>query len=575
MTSTAIVQNEIERFLRSSEPEVLCITGEWGVGKTYTWQLRLDELRAKRAVGLARYSYVSLFGVNSIEGLKQSIFENMKFILPEGQTGYDRMVGGANRAFQQSKRLVHAAAAIPMVGDALTKISQPFLFSSIYNQIICIDDLERSGANLTVKDVFGLISFFREQKGCKIVLLLNEGKLEHGTQSERDFKEYFEKVIDAKIVFAPTPTEAAAIAFPGDDGLPMLLKEYSVKLGIKNIRVMKKIERLLGIVMSAVPNLSEDIRRQTVHSLVIFGWCKFDSGANPPPLDYLREGSLFRAVERQTTKTKATEEETRWDAILLTYEFSHLDEFDLALMNFVSSSILDIDEFKLQAAKQEATLQLSKQVGSFDRAFRPLHDSFLDNEQEVFDALISGVKNNLNVVSLPNLGAVVDLLTRLGQITTANQLIDFVLKEAPGDFWFQDDPFRRVLHSDRLKQIIAERKEASKPELNFEQDLIAAAQSFSNNEKLAQLAALPPEAYLNLFEGKTGSDLNRVILSALEFRRISNATPDMTKIVQMAENALRIIGKRSALNALRVEKYGVSNSVESDAVEDAALETDR
>jgi hypothetical protein len=32
MTSTALVQTEIRRFLRSEDPEVLCITGKWGVG---------------------------------------------------------------------------------------------------------------------------------------------------------------------------------------------------------------------------------------------------------------------------------------------------------------------------------------------------------------------------------------------------------------------------------------------------------------------------------------------------------------------------------------------------------------
>lgn len=117
----------------------------------------------------------------------------------------------------------------------------------------------------------------------------------------------------------PTPPEAAAIAFPYDDTLFKLLREYSAKLGIKNIRVMKKIERLVGIVVSAVPNLSDDIRRQIVHSLVIFGWCKFDSGANPPPLGYLGEGALARAVERQTSKTTPSEDERRWDAIRAIY----------------------------------------------------------------------------------------------------------------------------------------------------------------------------------------------------------------------------------------------------------------
>jgi hypothetical protein len=558
MTSTTAVQNEIERFLRSPEPEVLCITGDWGVGKTYNWQVKLDQMRTNRAVGLARYSYVSLFGINSLEGLKQSIFENLKFIVPEGQTGYDRMVSGANRTFQQGKRLVQAASAIPIAGDALAKISQPFLFSSIFNQIICIDDLERRGDNLTIKDVFGLISYLREQKSCKIVLLLNEAKLE-----QVEYKEYFEKVIDAKIVFSPTPPEAAAIAFPSDDILSKLVREYSVRLGIKNIRVMKKIERLVRIAVSAIPEMSDEIRRQTVQSLVIFGWCKFDSGSNPPPLEYLGEGSLARAVERQTSNTKASEDEKRWDAIRTRYDFGYADDFDLDLMKFVDTSVIDIDEIVLEAGKQEAALQRNKQSGSFESAFRPLHDSFLDNEDEVCNAMISGVKDNLEVVSLANFDAVVSTLERLGRTAMVAELIDFVVKEAPSDYWLNDDPFRRVIKSERLKKIIAERREVAKPALNFERDLVESAQNF-NKEKIAELADVSQESYLKLFESKKGEELRRIVLAALAFRQIGNATPQMKEIVEKAEGALRAIGKRSALQALRMENFGVSLSTTLD-----------
>jgi DNA replication protein DnaC len=35
MTTTGLVRDEIDRFLRFEEPEVIAITGEWGVGKTY------------------------------------------------------------------------------------------------------------------------------------------------------------------------------------------------------------------------------------------------------------------------------------------------------------------------------------------------------------------------------------------------------------------------------------------------------------------------------------------------------------------------------------------------------------
>jgi hypothetical protein len=225
-------------------------------------------------------------------------------------------------------------------------------------------------------------------------------------------------------------------------------------------------------------------------------------------------------------------------------------------MNLVRNSILDAEELTAQTIKQEAAIQRTKQTGSFENAFRPLHDSFIDNEEEVVSALVSGVKNNLTVVSLPNVDAVVDILARLGQIARASELINFVVREAPSDFWLQEDPFHRALLSDRLKQVTTDRREAAEPKLDFEKDLIAAAQNF-NREKLSQLAALSQEDYLKLFESKTGEEMRRVVLSALDFRRISNASSDMRQIVKNAESALRTLGKRSALNAFRVQKFGV------------------
>src|SRR6266481_5973212 len=71
------VNEEIARFLGSGEAEVLCIRGKWGVGKTWTWAKALEAAQQSSAVGLPRYSYVSLFGVNSLDELKFSIFENV------------------------------------------------------------------------------------------------------------------------------------------------------------------------------------------------------------------------------------------------------------------------------------------------------------------------------------------------------------------------------------------------------------------------------------------------------------------------------------------------------------------
>ncbi|MBV9560206.1 MAG: hypothetical protein JOY90_07065 [Bradyrhizobium sp.] len=79
-----------------------------------------------------------------------------------------------------------------------------------------------------------------------------------------------------------------------------------------------------------------------------------------------------------------------------------------------------------------------------------------------------------------------------------------------------------------------------------------------NEEKLALLAQVPEADYMALFESASGEQLDRVVSSALTYRQISNATNNMTTVIAKAEGALRTIGRKSRLNALRLQKYGVS-----------------
>ena len=75
MTPTERAQAELKRFLSTEDAETLCFSGHWGVGKTYTWQTLLTEATNANEVGLRRYAYVSLFGINSLDDLKLTIFE--------------------------------------------------------------------------------------------------------------------------------------------------------------------------------------------------------------------------------------------------------------------------------------------------------------------------------------------------------------------------------------------------------------------------------------------------------------------------------------------------------------------
>ena len=76
IVSINLVKKEISRFLASTDPEVVCIRGKWGIGKTYTWNALLKEAKEAGKVGLNGYSYVSLFGLENLDQVRLSVFEN-------------------------------------------------------------------------------------------------------------------------------------------------------------------------------------------------------------------------------------------------------------------------------------------------------------------------------------------------------------------------------------------------------------------------------------------------------------------------------------------------------------------
>ena len=71
------VKDCLIRFLESDEASIVAIRGAWGVGKTYFWnELVAEVANSSIHPSIKSYSYISLFGVDSLEGFKYSIFEN-------------------------------------------------------------------------------------------------------------------------------------------------------------------------------------------------------------------------------------------------------------------------------------------------------------------------------------------------------------------------------------------------------------------------------------------------------------------------------------------------------------------
>jgi hypothetical protein len=339
--SIKLVNEEIEKFLRREEAEVLCIRGKWGVGKTYTWAKQLEAAQRANAVKRPRYSYVSLFGVNSLDELKFATFENV-ITLSEGVKKADLETLDA---FISSKvgwrKYTRIAQSLPLLKGFVGPDTAALVsFMTIRDQIVCIDDLERRGKNLDVNDVLGLISYLREQRNCKVVLILNDEQL---GDDRRSFDKNLEKVVDLSLVYEPSLAESTKIAVTASDDTSRLVAERCTTLGITNIRVIKRVLRFVEALKPLLAAYDEDVFKVAVGSIVLFSW-SHDQPEEAPPL-------LFLKGKTQDTfglnrKSEIPPNEAAWNTLLEAYGYIWTDDLDIVLIDGICDGYYDPERVK-------------------------------------------------------------------------------------------------------------------------------------------------------------------------------------------------------------------------------------
>jgi hypothetical protein len=554
MTSTKLVKSEIKRFLASKDPEVLCITGAWGVGKTYTWKTLLEDAAEGGSLGLTSYSYASLFGLSSLAELKLTIAENLQVLRTDDLVIDQGKTKAKNFLLGSVKHLKGFTSAIPFVGKAISE-SGDLYFSLVANgQLVCIDDLDRRGEKLRVEDVLGLVSFLKEEKKCKVVLLLNEEQLQG--KDKDAFDRLFEKVIDARLVFVPTAAEAVAIAITGTDEISRRIAQNCERLGISNIRVIKKIERLVREIDSIVSDRSEAVRVQTAHTLTLLGWTKFQPDL-APPFEFYATDSFSRYVDDK----ELSEEEVTWTSITERYGFADMDGYDAVLMDCIKTGIADVDAIKAKAREQDEAQGDRFALAAIGDGFRLLHDSFDDNLDEVVMSISDTLAQNYRFVSLNTLNDTISMLKNLDRPDDARRLLEFFEKNQKDDpdFWNPDnDPLRRPISDPDLKKVSDRVRASNIPVFEPVREMLNAAASMNSATVKEVADRVTADDIYSFIKERRGDDMRAVIGAGLGYKRISNASPDMQTIVRATIKALKRIGTESKLNEIRIKKHGVS-----------------
>ena len=451
--SLETVKSVIEKFVQNKRSDLLTIKGNWGVGKTYFWQNTVAELSRKSQIAHKNYSYVSLFGVNTLESLKSSLMASQ---IASNAISKDSFTSGSV-LISKLKGVATFIEKNPKVRAWTDGWANELAYQIVNDSLICFDDIERKSESINLKDILGLASFLKEQRNCKIVFILNQGTLTE--KDAEEFQKYNEKVVDIELEFNPTSEETFEYIFDKSHQYFELIKSSCTILKIKNIRILQRIKRFIEELLPFLINLEEIVCKQIISSIILFVWFYYDKDKETLPFESLENFSPVSLYIKKTyNNEEPTEAEQEMYKLLSDYGYSRTDELAKELISFVKKGFLE-DSFLEELKKKNDEAIAQKGKASYSDVWK-LHRTSLDlDENEFIEKLVSAFRLQEKYLSYSNLFEVVNLLRRYERNTLANELIDeflpkkidhktlSIMKRIPGySEYLKDEYFSKKLN---------------------------------------------------------------------------------------------------------------------------------
>ena len=162
------------------------------------------------------------------------------------------------------------------------------------------------------------------------------------------------------------------------------------------------------------------------------------------------------------------------------------------------------------------------------------------------------------LISPVNLNGTVSLLKDLGRTEQAKELIDFYIASRTGRLICSTLPTRHLAAKllDPDVRAAFEKKRDAVREQREPKDILAIADRQGLVARGCRvLAAVSVDEYYKLFTENERDEMQRMIWTALSFEKVGYSTGQ--EIAKRAREALKRIGRESAINARRVRRYGV------------------
>ena len=568
----------------SSDDQVMAIRGPWGVGKTYLWDAYIQNRISRCDLPQAAYSYVSLFGKSSLLDVRASIFQSARRIStfenndrkfckrpgdPAGLFTRHPWICDANDKLKARSWpmdwLTNLARSIPLL-DKQGGIIASLQYRLVRDYIVCFDGLEHRNSSLSVRDVMSLAEELARHKGCKVVLIFNHNSFSDDIDKD-EFEACREKIVDALFDFAPSHGENLACIFDASDPIFPKLERLAIALNLKNIRVIKKLKKLIDTFLPALETADELILDEFLNHATILCWSYF-MGGEALPYEFVRsrleENSWAFFFGKK--EDELTPEEKRYREITSVVQLSP-SIFDDYIATFLESGYSNFHSLKLDVAELGSKADVRHAHEELNFIWKRYTNTFSDNQEKLVASLRDSLSRNVDRIGISEYCVALEWLADFGEDVSMH--VDSYIDSHGQDLARLDRHdvllTRRVTYKpllDRIRMI-----QALHSHLNIDQVAMRIAENRGwNIEDIDFLASSSSEDFLNWLRSEPVDLPIKLKRGLLVFAELQGGSSQdaikYRKIYRSVRLALSEIASTSRLNQKRLKHlYGIDVEV--------------
>lgn len=454
-TELTIKLNKLLNDAKNKEGFVLSLNGEWGIGKTVFWKNYSQENLIKD--DNEKVAYISLFGKDSLEAINSTILLEIS----KKQKNLNLVKGlkqKYNAALSTINNLTYGIGGV--LGSALLSALDNDFFE---NKIICFDDFERISDNLSHKDIMGLISNLKEDKKCKIVMIMHQDKITDHTDNEKNnkFNEYKEKLVDIELYYSPSIEDLYSLVenMLEHENFKSYMLKYLIDKDIKNLRIMKRIIRALNDFSFIMEweFLNEQIKQEIIENILeissIYARFHFSDfiALSKYSFDKRMTGLWNKERKKDFPINQTYEDILKYIYYGFKYQITPITE---VVTEYIKTNIIDIDKLEYvskEKSKNQNSSNLVHEIHSLQNNYSfNLQYKNEDFSKQMYNLFIENKKNIINIIDPNNFIFYIEQLKtideeninrydKLATISGKIYIADFLTKNADYKSYFSKD----------------------------------------------------------------------------------------------------------------------------------------